>query len=71
MRKMANKKDKQRKPISIALADALNAYQATGRIATVYPFIGRIALSGHPSIPYADALAAMRFCLEKEEKRGK
>ena len=65
MRKLA------RKVMSIELADALNAYQATGRIATVYPFIGRIALSGHPSIPYADALAAMRFCLEKEEKRGK
>ena len=60
MRKMA------RKVMSIELADTLNAYQATGRVATVFPYLGKISLSGHPSIPYTDALAVMQFCLRKE-----
>lgn len=59
------KKVLQRKPMPLELAEVINAYQATGRIITVFPFLGRISLSGHPSIPYTDALAAMRFCLRR------
>ena len=67
MRKMARKHGLRRKVMSIELADALNAYQATGRVAVVYPFIGKISLNGHPSIPYYDALLAMQDCLKRRE----
>ena len=72
VRKMASKHHGlHRKAMPLELVDALNAYQATGRVAVVYPFVGKIALNGYPSIPYADALATMQFCLQKGGKNGK
>lgn len=58
----------KRKPIPLYLVSIINAYQATGRIAWVYPFIGCISLNGGPPIAYEEAGDRMRECLAKNKE---
>lgn len=59
----------KRKPLPLYLVSIINAYHASGRIAWVYPFIGRISLNGGPRISYAEAGDRMRECLAKEQNK--
>jgi hypothetical protein len=47
---------RKKKPLPLSLVPLLNAFQATGRIATIYPFKGQISLNGGPGKPYEEII---------------
>jgi len=53
----------KRKPLPLWMLDTLNAYQATGRVVSVFPFAGTISLNGFPRVSYEDAFHKMRETL--------
>jgi hypothetical protein len=46
--------------------EIMAAYQATGRVAILYPRKGTIALNGFPQKPIKEAMAQMQATLERE-----
>ena len=62
---MKNKQSLKRKEIPLYMVTTLNAYQNTGRVVTVFPFIGKISLNGFPRISYGEAYQQMQATLNK------
>lgn len=56
----------KRKPIPLYMLDTLNAYQASGRTVSVFPFAGKMSLNGFPRVEYLEAYEKMRAILDKE-----
>jgi hypothetical protein len=40
-------------------------YEATGRVAFIYPRLKRVSLDGHRRIPYGEAARQIRSCLRR------
>ena len=57
-------KNLKRKPIPLYMVDVLNAYQVTGRVVTVFPYVGKMSLLGFPPVPYDEAHRTMSALLE-------
>ena len=60
------KRIQRKHPLPLYMLDMLNAYQATGRVAFVYPYKGAISLNGFPGIPYETAYQRMREAVRAE-----
>ena len=63
---MMGKGIQRKHPLPLHMLDVLNAYQATGRVASVYPYKGTISLNGFPGIPYETAYQRMREVVRAE-----
>ena len=57
-------KNWKRKPIPLYMLNTLNAYQATGRVVTVFPYAGKMSLNGFPPVPYKEAHRTMSALLK-------
>ena len=53
-------KGKKRKPMPLILARLINQYQASGRVAVVYPFKGAISLNGGRAKSYSETITYLQ-----------
>ena len=57
---------RKRKPIPLYMVDTINAFKATGRLVIVFPFVGKISISGAPGVSYEDAYRQMSDFLGRQ-----
>jgi len=48
------------------MVDTINAFKATGRLVIVFPFVGKISISGAPGVSYEDAYRQMSDFLGRQ-----
>ncbi|HED37840.1 MAG TPA: hypothetical protein ENI76_06310 [Ignavibacteria bacterium] len=62
---------KKKSYIPLYLLNTMNAYEATGRVITHYPYLKRISLDGMKRLTYNKAYQQMKDCLRMENKNAK